>query len=179
MPQQPSFTCPACGKVSYNDGDIREGYCGQCHDWTGTFKDLAKLDQLGGGFIRAYDRQGHEITQSRAMWLTAQPGYKTIGSTIVGNWRVSTVWLPFDHAHHAGQRHIFETMVFKFNDGQDVIDEDGVTPHVADWLDDYMLRYSTEEEARAGHEAIVAEIRVTQDVADEFVIEEVTNRWIL
>ena len=32
---EPSFTCPACGAVSYHPGDIREGYCGRCHDWTG------------------------------------------------------------------------------------------------------------------------------------------------
>jgi hypothetical protein len=31
----PSFTCPDCGATSYNRNDIREGYCGRCHDWTG------------------------------------------------------------------------------------------------------------------------------------------------
>lgn len=31
----PSFTCPRCGAVSYHPNDIREGYCGRCHDWTG------------------------------------------------------------------------------------------------------------------------------------------------
>lgn len=30
-----SFTCPVCGRKSYNANDIREGYCGNCHDWTG------------------------------------------------------------------------------------------------------------------------------------------------
>jgi ribosomal protein L37E len=29
------FTCPRCGMTSYNPNDIREGYCGNCHDWTG------------------------------------------------------------------------------------------------------------------------------------------------
>ena len=29
-----SFTCPRCGMTSYNPNDIREGYCGNCHDWT-------------------------------------------------------------------------------------------------------------------------------------------------
>jgi ribosomal protein L37E len=32
--QQPSITCPRCGMTSYNPNDIREGYCGNCHDWT-------------------------------------------------------------------------------------------------------------------------------------------------
>jgi hypothetical protein len=31
---QPSITCPVCGMTSYNPNDIREGYCGRCHDWT-------------------------------------------------------------------------------------------------------------------------------------------------
>ncbi len=33
---QPSFTCPVCKRTSYSPDDIREGYCGNCHDWTGT-----------------------------------------------------------------------------------------------------------------------------------------------
>jgi transposase len=32
--EQPSITCPVCGRTSYNPNDIREGYCGHCHDWT-------------------------------------------------------------------------------------------------------------------------------------------------
>ena len=31
---QPSITCPRCGRTSYNPNDVREGYCGHCHDWT-------------------------------------------------------------------------------------------------------------------------------------------------
>lgn len=27
----PSFTCPACGKTSYNPNDIKHQYCGFCH----------------------------------------------------------------------------------------------------------------------------------------------------
>ena len=30
----PSITCPRCLMTSYNPNDIREGYCGNCHDWT-------------------------------------------------------------------------------------------------------------------------------------------------
>jgi ribosomal protein S27AE len=33
--REPSITCPRCGMTSYNENDIREGYCGNCHDWTG------------------------------------------------------------------------------------------------------------------------------------------------
>lgn len=31
----PSITCPRCGRTSRNPNDVREGYCGNCHDWTG------------------------------------------------------------------------------------------------------------------------------------------------
>lgn len=30
-----SFTCPRCGMTRHNPDDVREGYCGSCHDWTG------------------------------------------------------------------------------------------------------------------------------------------------
>jgi hypothetical protein len=29
-----SITCPVCGRTSHNPNDVREGYCGFCHDWT-------------------------------------------------------------------------------------------------------------------------------------------------
>jgi hypothetical protein len=29
------ITCPRCGLTSYHPKDISEGYCGNCHDWTG------------------------------------------------------------------------------------------------------------------------------------------------
>ena len=28
------ITCPRCGRTSYHPDDVREGYCGNCHDWT-------------------------------------------------------------------------------------------------------------------------------------------------
>jgi len=31
----PVFGCPRCGRVSSSEEDLREGYCGACHDWTG------------------------------------------------------------------------------------------------------------------------------------------------
>lgn len=29
-----SITCPRCKKTSYHPEDIRQGYCGICHEWT-------------------------------------------------------------------------------------------------------------------------------------------------
>jgi hypothetical protein len=34
MHTYPGFTCPRCGRTSYNPNDIQQGYCGHCHDWT-------------------------------------------------------------------------------------------------------------------------------------------------
>ena len=30
----PSITCPRCGMTSFNENDVEQGYCGNCHDWT-------------------------------------------------------------------------------------------------------------------------------------------------
>lgn len=32
----PSFTCPACGMTSHHPADAENGYCGNCHAFTGT-----------------------------------------------------------------------------------------------------------------------------------------------
>ena len=28
------ITCPRCERTSHSRDDVREGYCGHCHDWT-------------------------------------------------------------------------------------------------------------------------------------------------
>lgn len=30
-----SFTCPRCSRITHHPDDVREGFCGFCHDWTG------------------------------------------------------------------------------------------------------------------------------------------------
>lgn len=35
MTEQPSFTCPRCGRTSYHPQDAKWGYCGNCHSYTG------------------------------------------------------------------------------------------------------------------------------------------------
>lgn len=29
-----SITCPECGMTSYHPEDVRQGYCGNCHEFT-------------------------------------------------------------------------------------------------------------------------------------------------
>jgi hypothetical protein len=38
---QPSYTCPRCGRTSYNPQDALQGYCGHCH----TFEDQNALTE--------------------------------------------------------------------------------------------------------------------------------------
>jgi hypothetical protein len=35
LPDDPLFRCPRCGKISGNPDDKANGYCGNCHDFTG------------------------------------------------------------------------------------------------------------------------------------------------
>lgn len=35
MTADPSITCPKCGMTSHNPSDVKYGYCGMCHDFTG------------------------------------------------------------------------------------------------------------------------------------------------
>jgi hypothetical protein len=47
---EPSITCPRCGRTSYNPNDIREGYCGYCHDWTSVTPEK-RQNVLGPGDV--------------------------------------------------------------------------------------------------------------------------------
>ena len=33
--QQATFTCTVCGRTSHNPNDLRNGFCGHCHDYSG------------------------------------------------------------------------------------------------------------------------------------------------
>lgn len=37
-----SITCPRCGRISYNPNDIKEHYCGYCHQWHINMKGLKR-----------------------------------------------------------------------------------------------------------------------------------------
>ena len=86
-----------------------------------------------------YDRQGLPIEMLEWATIFEDPEYKQIRVTELPDGReVSTVWLGMNHNFHGGPPLIFETMVFP--------------------AADYQERYSTEAEAIAGHEALVAEL---------------------
>lgn len=55
-----SITCPKCGFTSFNPNDVRERYCGNCHDWISdnptTVRLGIRLDELlAANEVRAGD----------------------------------------------------------------------------------------------------------------------------
>lgn len=84
-----------------------------------------------------YDRNGKPITVEEMCSIPHED--KIIMRTKLSNKAVvSTVWLGIDHSFGDGPPLIFETMIFEKWDKQDL-------------EECYCDRYTTEEEARAGH----------------------------
>ena len=93
-----------------------------------------------------YDRAGQPIDAQEWARLFEDDSQE-VGNTIVGAYRVSTVWIGIDHSWGAGPPLIFETMVFG--------------PESSGGFDLDCRRYSTEDEARAGHDEMVTLVRAT------------------
>lgn len=94
--------------------------------------------------IGHYNREGKPISLMEWGRLFEDPDYKRVKLTIGAGRRVSTIWMGLDHSFEEGADPlIFETMIFKDVEGADRNDEIDVQ------------RYSTEEQALAGHEEMV------------------------
>lgn len=90
-----------------------------------------------------FDRDGKPLSLDRVASKMEDPGYRVLAIEKVGGYRASTVWLGLDHRLPGlgdGAPLIFETTVFE-GDG---------------FHDRYCDRYATEEQALAGHAAVVA-----------------------
>jgi hypothetical protein len=90
-----------------------------------------------------YNRQAEPITQDEWLAGFGDKEQKVVDNTNVGETTVSTVWLGLDHSFGGARPLIFETMVF--GPGHP--------------MDQEQWRYSTEAEARAGHERVVGEVK--------------------
>jgi hypothetical protein len=92
---------------------------------------------------RYYDRDGKPMDMMAWARTFEDNAYRTVEQTDLPNGvLVSTVWLGLDHQFGDGPPLIFETMVFGDREsGRDLAQE----------------RYSTLDEARAGHAAMVKE----------------------
>lgn len=94
-----------------------------------------------------YDREGKKITMKEMVELRCSiKDYHVVERSLVTSklgpaLLVSTIWLGLDHSFNSDVPLIFETMVFMVNDKGDI----------SNWSELYSDRYSTIEEARAGH----------------------------
>lgn len=86
-----------------------------------------------------YDRDGNPMTMGQWAERFEDNAYKRVAFDSVGDFEISTVWLGLDHQYGDGEPLIFETMVF------------GSSPNE----ENEMRRYTSEDEARAGHAEIV------------------------
>jgi len=90
---------------------------------------------------RIYDRKGQPIDDAEWYRLHSDFSYRVIEQTTLPDGTfVSTVWLGLDHHFGREPPFIFETMVFPNKDSRN---------------DRECRRYSTEEDARAGHAEMV------------------------
>lgn len=91
-----------------------------------------------------FDRDGRRIGYWRYAELVSDLSYVDVGCTAIGDdAEVSTVWLGMNHNWRGSPPLIFETMVFGGS------------------LDGHQWRYATEQEAREGHDTVVALARQT------------------
>lgn len=115
-----------------------------------------------------FDRQGKEISIRKWGRLHRDMAYINVGDSAViydsAAWEVSTVWLGMDHGFGfmtGGLPVIFETMIFGINDEYERM-ANGVCRHDDDedcnCLEGVQYRYSTEEQARAGHQHAIETI---------------------
>jgi hypothetical protein len=110
------------------------------------------LDRIDGS-IR--DKNGTPISV-RERWRLVESWEENVrvGLDVVGNYRISTVWLGYDHGF-GGRPLIFETMVFDFSQ-----------PGMEKWKDLDCRRYETEEEAIEGHQEVVEEVKLIVEATD-------------
>lgn len=150
---------------------------------------------MGDVVIHYYDRQGRPLNDCFA-WakLFEDRKYARIALTILPDGKeVSTVWLGLDHNYFGGPPLIFETMVFRKPTPEEVVEAETPledfpqhpmgekllasmnrmrekfknAPHECD-----MMRYSTEDDAIAGHYLMVEKWNnLIEGVTDETASE--------
>lgn len=54
---EPVFTCPKCTRTSHHPEDVRHGYCGACHEFTGVLANDGLYDTIYAALWSAYSRR--------------------------------------------------------------------------------------------------------------------------
>lgn len=111
-----------------------------------------------------YNRAGQVI--SREEWASKfeDDDDRRVAETTVGIFWVSTVFLGLNHAWGGGPPLIFETMVFNQDSERE-------------FEDVFCERYSTEEEALAGHKEVVA--RLKANTFTDYVGEVIDPTYVI
>ena len=128
-----SYTCPNCGKVSHNPNDETHRYCGACHRFEG--------DRFLQHYILDHEHQPVATDfLSAAVWWE-DPNNRLVAFTETALHEVSTIFLTFSQRHIGrGPPLLFETMVFENGESRIACEQ---------------VRYSSWDEAQAGHAAMV------------------------
>lgn len=147
--------------------------------WEELEKRLNEMSPTGG-IVGHYDRAGKPIGLGTWARLYRDHAYVVVKQTRLTNgYKISTVWLGLDHRFGVGAPLIFETMVFRKRSSMEIARrEEEAQAQLAHAKPDTMEsrfasmqlrsaawdesdleceRYSTEEEALAGHERMVAQ----------------------
>jgi len=109
--------------------------------------------------IRVIDNMD-ELSEYYALGIDA----RRVGLERVGRYEVSTVFLVHNHRHFGdGPPIVFETMIFDTeapdHDWKSIAAGEVSTSDGGRWLDLWCDRYCTWDEAKAGHDRVIAELR--------------------
>jgi hypothetical protein len=76
---RPSITCPACGKTSYHPKDVENGYCVNCHAFTGEQRPAQDYLPVRGmlGFWVIVPDSNPGLAWSGSRWMPHYNGVPT------------------------------------------------------------------------------------------------------
>lgn len=100
-------------------------------------------------YLAKYDRDGNRVPDD---FRSGDSDYKRVAQSWVGEKWISTVWLSLNHQFDEGPPLIFETMVFDSEHS---------------FQDEFVCRYSTEEEALLGHLDTLRRLKAGESLTGE------------
>lgn len=134
---------------------------------------LNSLNPFGSGTPWYFNRDGEPISMLQAGVLGQDDSYRHVASDYLldGTIWVSTVWLGLRHAPYIEDHppYIFETMVFVHTPEEEIAERKrywasrGEDSYDFPWSDLQCDRYTTEEDARNGHRAIVDSLQMREE----------------
>jgi hypothetical protein len=75
--EYPSITCPVCKMTSYHPKDIEHGFCGNCHEYTGTPDGCARA------YFQKFGMERHEADNFVFKIMGSWFEERTIGDPII------------------------------------------------------------------------------------------------